>query len=152
MNETLADKIKVALCEAMIDFNGDNPIIPPTAINWIGDALTIETARALGLDPDTPGDRVLVAIDPATLPKCRTCEGDGHGDCERPECDMTCTVRCPDCNGSGHAPWVAVALDPLIAEHLTVLLRAATWYGPYYAHRNEDIPAEVWDRLREVLK
>jgi hypothetical protein len=38
-----AAHLKVALCEAMIRFNAEGdpypPIIPPTAIDWIGDAL-----------------------------------------------------------------------------------------------------------------
>ncbi len=32
-------RLKIAVCEAIIRLNGDDPIVPPTAINWIGDAI-----------------------------------------------------------------------------------------------------------------
>ena len=52
-------------------------------------------------------------FDPATHVavdvRCPTCEGDGLGDCERSECDMTCPVKCPACRGSGR--WDMVVVD-----------------------------------------
>lgn len=32
-------RLKVAVCGALIAINGDDPIVPPTAIDWIGDEI-----------------------------------------------------------------------------------------------------------------
>jgi hypothetical protein len=135
----------------------------PTVWSMRSDEGAEEMCRALGLDPDTPADWVIVAIDPATLPVCRTC-GSGAW----PGQDATGMTDCPDCQGTGRAPWVAVALDPLIAKHLTALLQyAGVSYRSYLASAQSGgfagdaktmhatwhgIPAEVWERLREVLR
>lgn len=46
-----ANRAKVAVCEALITINAEDPrypFIPPTAIDWIGDAIVRALVEACG--------------------------------------------------------------------------------------------------------